>query len=164
MDMNKTLVAYFSCTGTTRRAAQALAAAVDADVYEIRPQIPYTPADLDWRNKKSRSSVEMNDPGFRPALADKNAAIDAYNTIFVGFPIWWYVAPTIINTFLETYDFSGKRIILFATSGGSGFGKTVANLKDSAPGAMIVEGKLLNGTQSIAGLKSWVDSIQSLCS
>ena len=95
MDMNKTLVAYFSCTGTTRRAAQALAAAVDADVYEIRPQIPYTPADLDWRNKKSRSSVEMNDPGFRPALADKNAAIDAYNTIFVGFPIWWYVAPTI---------------------------------------------------------------------
>ena len=120
MDMNKTLVAYFSCTVTTRRAAQALAAAVDADVYEIRPQIPYTPADLDWRNKKSRSSVEMNDPGFRPALADKNAAIDAYNTIFVGFPIWWYVAPTIINTFLETYDFSGKRIILFATSGGSG--------------------------------------------
>ena len=108
MDMNKTLVAYFSCTGTTRRAAQALAAAVDADVYEIRPQIPYTPADLDWRNKKSRSSVEMNDPGFRPALADKNAAIDAYNTIFVGFPIWWYVAPTIINTFLETYDSQGK--------------------------------------------------------
>ena len=116
MDMNKTLVAYFSCTGTTRRAAQALAAAVDADVYEIRPQIPYTPADLDWRNKKSRSSVEMNDPDFRPALADKNAAIGAYNTIFVGFPIWWYVAPTIINTFLETYDFSGKRVILFATS------------------------------------------------
>ena len=159
MDMNKTLVAYFSCTGTTRRAAQALAAAVDGDVYGIRPQIPYTPADLDWRNKKSRSSVEMNDPDFRPALADKNAAIDAYNTIFVGFPIWWYVAPTIINTFLETYDFSGKRIILFATSGGSGFGKTVANLKDSAPGATIVEGKLLNGTQSVAGLKSWVDSI-----
>lgn len=102
---------------------------MDADVYEIRPQIPYTPADLDWRNKKSRSSVEMNDPDFRPALADKNAAIDAYNTIFVGFPIWWYVAPTIINTFLETYDFSGKRVILFATSGGSGFGKTAAALK-----------------------------------
>ena len=135
MDMNKTLVAYFSCTGTTRRAAQALAAAVDADVYEIRPQIPYTPADLDWRNKKSRSSVEMNDPDFRPALADKNAAIGAYNTIFVGFPIWWYVAPTIINTFLESYDFTGKKIATFATSGGSGMGKTDSILKKCAPNA-----------------------------
>ena len=160
MDMNKTLVAYFSCTGTTRRAAQALAAAVDADVYEIRPQIPYTPADLDWRNKKSRSSVEMNDPGFRPALADKNAAIDAYNTIFVGFPIWWYVAPTIINTFLETYGFSGKRVILFATSGGSGFGKTAAALKKSlSPDAALVEGKLLNTGLSPADLRAWRQSL-----
>ena len=160
MDMNKTLVAYFSCTGTTRRAAQALAAAVDADVYYIRPQIPYTPADLDWRNKKSRSSVEMNDPDFRPALADKNAAIDAYNTIFVGFPIWWYVAPTIINTFLETYDFSGKRVILFATSGGSGFGKTAAALKKSlSPDAALVEGKLLNTGLSPADLRAWCQSL-----
>ena len=160
MDMNKTLVAYFSCTGTTRRAAHALAAAVDADVYEIRPQIPYTPADLDWRNKKSRSSVEMNDPDFRPALADKNAAIGAYNTIFVGFPIWWYVAPTIINTFLETYDFSGKRIILFATSGGSGFGKTAAALKKSlSPDAALVEGKLLNTGLSPADLRAWRQSL-----
>lgn len=160
MDMNKTLVAYFSCTGTTRRAAHALAAAVDADVYEIRPQIPYTPADLDWRNKKSRSSVEMNDPDFRPALADKNAAIDAYNTIFVGFPIWWYVAPTIINTFLETYDFSGKRVILFATSGGSGFGKTAAALKKSlSPDAALVEGKLLNTGLSPADLRAWCQSL-----
>ena len=152
MDMNKTLVAYFSCTGTTRRAAQALAAAVDADVYEIRPQIPYTPADLDWRNK--------NDPDFRPALADKNAAIDAYNTIFVGFPIWWYVAPTIINTFLETYDFSGKRVILFATSGGSGFGKTAAALKKSlSPDAALVEGKLLNTGLSPADLRAWCQSL-----
>ena len=160
MDMNKTLVAYFSCTGTTRRAAQALAAAVDADVYEIRPQIPYTPADLDWRNKKSRSSVEMNDPDFRPALADKNAAIGAYNTIFVGFPIWWYVAPTIINTFLETYDFSGKRVILFATSGGSGFGETAAALKKSlSPDAALVEGKLLNTGLSPADLRAWRQSL-----
>ena len=158
MDINKTLVAYFSCTGTTRRAAQALAAAVDADVYEIRPQIPYTPADLDWRNKKSRSSVEMNDPGFRPALADKNAAIDAYNTIFVGFPIWWYVAPTIINTFLETYDFSGKRIILFATSGGSGFGKTVSRLEGSVDkSAEFVSEKLLNRAGK-AEIESWLKS------
>ena len=153
MDMNKTLVAYFSCTGTTRRAAQALAAAVDADVYEIRLQIPYTPADLDWRNKKSRSSVEMNDPDFRPALADKNAAIGAYNTIFVGFPIWWYVAPTIINTFLETYDFSGKRVILFATSGGSGFGET------AAADAALVEGKLLNTGRSPADFRAWRQSL-----
>ena len=160
MDMSKTLVAYFSCTGTTRRAAQALAAAVDADVYEIRPQSPYTPADLDWRNKKSRSSVEMNDPDFRPALADKNAAIGAYNTIFVGFPIWWYVAPTIINTFLETYDFSGKRVILFATSGGSGFGETAAALKKSlSPDTALVEGKLLNTGLSPADLRAWRQSL-----
>ena len=160
MDMNKTLVAYFSCTGTTRRAAQALAAAVDADVYEIRPQIPYTPADLDWRNKKSRSSVEMNDPDFRPALADKNAAIDAYNTIFVGFPIWWYVAPTIINTFLESYAFSGKTIVLFATSGGSGFGNTVAELKGSVSDTTIIkEGKVFNSGVSKEQLSSWVNDL-----
>lgn len=157
MDMNKTLVAYFSCTGTTRRAAQALAAAVDADVYEIRPQIPYTPADLDWRNKKSRSSVEMNDPDFRPALADKNAAIDAYNTIFVGFPIWWYVAPTIINTFLESYDFTGKKIATFATSGGSGMGKTDSILKKCAPNADWKEGKRFGSADKNA-LKAWAES------
>lgn len=157
MDMNKTLVAYFSCTGTTRRAAQALAAAVDADVYEIRPQIPYTPADLDWRNKKSRSSVEMNDPDFRPALADKNAAIGAYNTIFVGFPIWWYVAPTIINTFLESYDFTGKKIATFATSGGSGMGKTDSILKKCAPNADWKEGKRFGSADKNA-LKAWAES------
>lgn len=110
-------------------------------------------------DKKSRSTVEMQDKRSRPAIAAPCSNLADYDTIFVGFPIWWYVAPTIINTFLESGDFSGKKIVLFATSGGSGFGKTVANLKDSAPGAMIVEGKLLNGTQSIAGLKSWVDSI-----
>ena len=117
-------------------------------------------ADLNWMDKKSRSSVEMSDKKFRPEISDIDVSVEQYDEIILGFPIWWYVAPTIINTFLESGDFSGKKIVLFATSGGSGFGKTVANLKDSAPGAMIVEGKLLNGTQSIAGLKSWVDSIQ----
>ena len=159
MDMNKTLVAYFSCTGTTRRAAQALAAAVDADVYEIRPQIPYTPADLDWRNKKSRSSVEMNGPGFRPALADKNAAIDAYNTIFVGFPIWWYVAPTIINTFLESYRLDGKVIVPFATSGGSGMGRTNQGLQGSCRGADLREGRCFRAGASATELKAWIDGL-----
>ena len=158
--MSKILVAYFSASGVTAGAARKIAEAVGGDLFEIRPEEPYTAADLDWRNKKSRSSVEMNDPGFRPALADKNAAIDAYNTIFVGFPIWWYVAPTIINTFLETYDFSGKRIILFATSGGSGFGKTAAALKKSlSPDAALVEGKLLNTGLSPADLRAWCQSL-----
>ena len=158
--MSKTLVAYFSASGVTERVARTLASAIDADLYQIEPQKPYTAADLNWNDRASRSSVEMNDPGFRPALADKNAAIDAYNTIFVGFPIWWYVAPTIINTFLETYDFSGKRVILFATSGGSGFGKTAAALKKSlSPDAALVEGKLLNTGLSPADLRAWRQSL-----
>ena len=157
--MSKKLVAYFSASGTTAAVAKTLAEAVNAGFYEIRPQIPYTRADLDWMNKKSRSSVEMNDKSFRPPLADKDARIKDYDTIFLGFPIWWYVAPTIINTFLESYDFTGKTIILFATSGGSGFGETVAGLKDSAPGAMIREGKLLNGHQSKESLAAWVNSL-----
>ena len=157
--MSKKLVAYFSASGTTKKAAERLAKAAGADLFEIRPAIPYTSADLNWMDKKSRSSVEMNDPDSRPEIAETMPNMADYDTVFIGFPIWWYVAPTIINTFLESGDFSGKKIVLFATSGGSGFGKTVANLKDSAPGATIVEGKLLNGTQSVAGLKSWVDSI-----
>ena len=157
--MSKTLVAYFSASGVTARAAKEIADAVGADLYEIRPAEPYSQADLNWMDKKSRSTVEMQDKSSRPAIAAPCSNLADYDTIFVGFPIWWYVAPTIINTFLESGDFSGKKIVLFATSGGSGFGKTVANLKDSAPGATIVEGKLLNGTQSVAGLKSWVDSI-----
>ena len=157
--MKKVLVAYFSAGGVTARAAKEIAEAVGADLYEIRPVQPYTDGDLNWMDKKSRSTVEMQDKSSRPAIAAPCSNLADYDTIFVGFPIWWYVAPTIINTFLESGDFSGKKIVLFATSGGSGFGKTVANLKDSAPGATIVEGKLLNGTQSVAGLKSWVDSI-----
>ncbi|MCQ2448614.1 MAG: flavodoxin [Clostridia bacterium] len=146
--MEKTLVAYFSASGNTKKKAEAIAEGLGADLYEIVPETLYTKEDLNWMNKKSRSSVEMNDKTFRPQLADKDAHIENYDRIVLGFPIWWYVAPTIINTFLESYDFSGKKIILFATSGGSAFGKTVSELAPSAPGAEIVEGKLVNGTLS----------------
>ncbi len=151
----KKLVAYFSASGTTRKVAEELAAAIGADVYEIRPKAPYTRADLDWMDKKSRSTLEMKDPSSRPELADRDARIAEYDEVFLGFPIWWYVAPTIINTFLESYDFSGKKIVLFATSGGSGFGRTREGLSKSAKGATIVEGGLLNGRHSSSELKSW---------
>ena len=158
--MSKTLVAYFSASGTTARVAKELAQAAGADLYEIRPAVPYTKADLNWMDKNSRSTVEMNDKSSRPTLADRDADIAAYDTILLGFPIWWYVAPTIINTFLESYDFSGKKIVLFATSGGSGFGRTVAGLKPSvAADTVIVEGKLLNGRQTAESLKAWAKSI-----
>lgn len=158
--MNKILVAYFSAGGTTAATAKGLAQASGADLYEIRPEVPYTSADLDWTNQKSRSSMEMKDKEFRPALADKDAEIDAYETIFLGFPIWWYVAPTIINTFLESYDFSGKKIVLFATSGGSGFGNTLRELSKSVNGtAAMTEGRILNGKHSADDLKAWVNSI-----
>ncbi|MGN9154756.1 flavodoxin [Bariatricus sp. HCP3S3_E12] len=142
--MAKTLVAYFSASGVTKKTAEKLAAAAKADIYEIKPAVPYTKADLNWMDKKSRSSVEMGDKSFRPEIAKDGLVLTQYDTVLIGFPIWWYVAPTIINTFLESYDFSDKKIVLFATSGGSGFGNTVAELKPSAPGAEIVEGKLLN--------------------
>ena len=145
-NVGKTLVAYFSASGTTPRIAKELAQAAGADIYEIRPAVPYTKADLNWMDKKSRSSVEMNDKSSRPALADKDANITAYDTILLGFPIWWYVAPTIINSFLESYDFSGKKIVLFATSGGSS-------------DTVITEGKMLNGHQSAASLDAWVRTI-----
>lgn len=157
--MSKTLVAYFSASGTTQRAADKLAKAAGADLYEIRPAVPYTRADLDWMDKKSRSTLEMKDPSFRPELSDKDADIASYDRIFLGFPIWWYVAPTLINTFLESYDFTGKEIVLFATSGGSGFGKTVQALEPSCPGAVIKEGRLLNGGMSEAELKTWAESV-----
>ena len=157
--MSKTLVAYFSASGTTQRAADKLAKAAGADLYEIRPAVPYTRADLNWMDKKSRSTLEMKDPSFRPELADKDADIASYDRIFLGFPIWWYVAPTLINTFLESYDFTGKEIVLFATSGGSGFGKTVQALEPSCPGAVIKEGRLLNGGMSEAELKTWAESV-----
>ena len=158
--MAKTLVAYFSATGRTAKAAELLADALGADIHEIQPKVPYTKADLNWLNKKSRSSVEMNNKTFRPEIAESNVQIAEYDVIFLGFPIWWYVAPTIINTFLESSDFSGKKIILFATSGGSKFGKTVEELKVSGSAdTEIVEGKLLNGRQSIASVKAWTDTL-----
>ena len=142
--MAKTLVAYFSASGVTKKTAEKLAAAAKADIYEIKPAVPYTKADLNWMDKKSRSSVEMENKSFRPEIVKDDLDLSQYDTILVGFPIWWYVAPTIINTFLESYDFAGKKIALFATSGGSGFGNTVKELKPSAPEAEIMEGKLLN--------------------
>ena len=157
--MSKTLVAYFSASGVTEKAAQNLAKAAGADLYQIRPAVPYTGADLNWMDKKSRSSVEMNDKSSRPAIADKDAHIEQYDTIFLGFPIWWYVAPTIINTFLESYDWTGKKIVLFATSGGSGLGKTANDLRAVCPAADIKDGKLLNGRPSAAALGSWVKEL-----
>nr|WP_316614820.1 flavodoxin [uncultured Ruminococcus sp.] len=155
--MSKQLVAYFSASGTTARVAKDLAKAAGADLYEIRPETPYTRADLNWQDKNSRSSLEMRDKYSRPTLADRDANIAEYDTVFVGFPIWWYVAPTIINSFLEAYDFSGKKIVLFATSGGSGFGKAVVGLQPSAPDAVIVEGALLNGRPNAAKLKAFAE-------
>ena len=155
--MPKKLIAYFSASGTTASVAKALAKAADADLYEIKPQIPYTKADLNWMDKQSRSSLEMRDRSSRPALADTDANIAQYVTIFVGFPIWWYVAPTIINSFLEAYDFSGKKIVLFATSGGSGFGKAVEGLQKSAPTAEITEGKILNGRPDEKALRTFAE-------
>ena len=156
--MGKILVAYFSASGTTAKLAANLASAINADLHEIQPQILYTREDVDWTNRKSRSSMEMNDKSFRPAIANRVENMDMYDTIFVAFPIWWYVAPTIVNTFLEKYDLSGKKIVLFATSGGSGFGNTVSELQPSAPNAQIVEGKLLN-RMSKQEISEWVKSL-----
>lgn len=147
--MGKKLVAYFSASGTTKKTAEMLAQAAEADLYEITPKVAYTQADLNWMDKKSRSSVEMSDKKFRPEIEEKDAHISEYDEIILGFPIWWYVAPTIVNTFLEKYDFTGKKIVLFATSGGSGFGNTVKELQPSAPNAEFVEGKVLNNKQEI---------------
>ena len=153
------LVAYFSATGTTARAAKTLAAAVGADLYEIRPAVPYTSADLNWMDKGSRSSREMQDKQSRPALADTDAPVAGHDVIFLGFPVWWYVAPTLLNTFLEAYDFTGKTIVLFATSGGSNLGKSAAGLRPSAPGAKIVDGRMLNGRPNEAELKAWAEGL-----
>ncbi len=141
----KKLVAYFSASGVTKKAAEKLAELAGADLFEIKPAVPYTRADLDWTDKNSRSTVEMNDPASRPEIAEKCENMDEYDTVFVGFPIWWYVAPTIIDTFLESYDFSGKTVIPFATSGGSGMGKTVEVLRGVCPKAAFKDGIMLNG-------------------
>ncbi len=156
--MSKKLVAYFSATGTTRKTAAALAEAIGADIFEIVPKIPYTKADLDWTDSSSRSTVEMKDSSSRPAIAAKCGNISDYDVIFVGFPIWWYVAPTIINAFLESYDLAGKTIVPFATSGGSGMGKTNERLAPSCKGSRLLEGKVLTSAQNKA-LAEWVNGL-----
>lgn len=156
--MSKRLVAYFSASGATGKVAKMVAEAAGADLYEIRPKQLYTKADLNWMDQNARSTIEMKDKKIRPEIVDTDAKIAEYDEILIGFPIWWYVAPTIIHTFLEKYDFTGKKIVLFATSGGSGFGNTVKELEPSAPGATIVEGKLLNNA-SKQQIESWVATL-----
>ncbi len=156
--MSNKLVAYFSATGTTKKLAENLANCIGADLYEIIPEEPYTNADLNWMDKNSRSSIEMKDDSSRPAIKEKVNNIDQYDTIYVGFPIWWYTAPTIINTFLESYNLEGKTIIPFATSGGSGMGNTSNDLKTSAPNATVLEGKKFSASVSESELRSWADS------
>ena len=153
--MSRKLVAYFSASGVTGRVAELLAETIGADLFSIEPEIPYTKADLDWMDKKSRSSVEMNNPSSRPAIARKRDNMDEYDIIYVGFPIWWYVAPTIINTFLESYDMTGKTIIPFATSGGSGMGKTNEKLMPSCEGARLLEGKVFKEDVGREELVEW---------
>ena len=157
--MSKTLVAYFSASGVTAKLAKSLAQVTGADLHEIQPAEPYSSADLDWTNKKSRSSVEMNDPSYRPAIGNQVADMEQYDTVFVGFPIWWYVAPTIINTFLESYDFSGKTVIPFATSGGSGMGDTDRVLKGCCSRDPRWKQGRRFGSVKAADLKSWVDGL-----
>lgn len=156
----KTLVAYFSCSGVTKKAAEALAGVAGADLFEIKPAVPYTKADLNWMDKKARSTVEMEDKASRPAIAGQVPDMSAYSVIFVGFPIWWYIAPTIVNTFLESCDLSGQTIVPFATSGSSGFGETLKYLKPSCPDTVKWQpGRMLNGRLSETELTAWVQSV-----
>lgn len=158
--MKKALVAYFSCSGVTAKLAQNVAKAAGADIYEIKPEKPYTSADLNWNDRNSRSSKEMNDKSYRPAISGKVENMSDYDTVFVGFPIWWYVAPTIINTFLESYDFSGKTVIPFATSGGSGTGETDKYLHSSCSNAVNWRpAKRFSAGTSVDVLKDWIDSL-----
>ncbi len=154
--MSKTLVAYFSASGVTAGIANETAEAVGADIYEIRPKEAYTPADLNWMDKQSRSSVEMNDPDCRPAIAEPVSGMEDYSTVFLGFPVWWYIEPRIVDTFIESYDFSGKTIIPFATSGGSGIGKAENSLKAHCSAANWGKGRLLNGSDAAGWAKSMV--------
>ena len=157
--MNKKLVAYFSASGVTAKVAQTLAEAIDADIFEIAPKVPYTRADLNWMDKNARSTIEMNDPTSRPEIEAKPGNMNEYDIVFVGFPIWWYVAPTIINTFLESCNLTGKTIIPFATSGGSGMGKTNEKLAPSCSGARLLEGKVWGSGVSGKELAAWVESL-----
>ena len=157
----KALVAYFSATGTTQKVAENLAQALQADIYEIKPAVPYTAADLNWRDKTSRSSVEMSKEDSRPEMAENDISVQAYDVIYLGFPIWWGTAPRIVKTFLEKHDFSNKTIVLFATSGSSGMGNTAEDLKPSvATLAHIKTGNVLNGNPSVEELKYWAESFK----
>lgn len=156
----KKLVAYFSASGVTAQLAKKMASAVGGDLHEIIPKEKYTSADLNWTNKNSRSSVEMNDKSFRPAIANKVKNIEQYDVIYIGFPIWWYVAPTIINTFLESYDLSVKTIIPFATSGGSGMGNTNAELAPSCKGAILKNGKRFSPSATESELAAWSKTVE----
>ncbi len=160
--MNNTLVAFFSPTGTTKASAEKLADILNADLYEICPQVPYTAADLDWRDENSRSSVEMKNPDSRPAIADHNADVEAYDSILIGFPIWWYTAPTIINTFIESYDFTGKNIVIFATSGGTSIMKAVMDLSDALKGKGSIRGSMLTSNPICTDemLEDWARGLQ----
>ena len=158
--MSKKLVAYFSASGTTKKAAERLAKATGADLFEIKPKVPYSSADLNWMDKKSRSSVEMSDPSSRPEIAEKIPNLADYDTVFLGFPIWWYVAPTIVNTFLESCDLTGKTVVPFATSGGSGMGGTNKALAPSCKGARLVEGKVFRSNTSTDTLREWVKTLK----
>ena len=157
--MSRKFAAYFSMSGTTAQVAEKLAEAIGADIFAIEPEVPYTKADLNWMDKKARSTVEMNDPNSRPTIAAKRDNMAEYDVIFVGFPIWWYVAPTIINTFLESYDLSGKVIVPFATSGGSGMGQTNARLAPSCKGAKLLEGKVFKRSASRKELADWAEGL-----
>ena len=152
--MSKTLVAYFSASGVTARVAKDVADAAGADLYEIRPAQPYSPGDLDWMDKKSRSTLEMNDPACRPAIEGQVNGMEQYDTILIGFPIWWYVEPRIVDTFLDSYDFSGKTLIPFATSGGSGISKAQKSLQEHCPVANWKQGQLLNGSSAAGWAKN----------
>lgn len=157
--MTRSLVAYFSASGNTKIVASNLADACGADSFEIKPVIPYTRADLNWMDKQSRSSIEMNDPSSRPEIAEKISNAEKYEVVFIGFPIWWYTAPTIIKTFLESYDFTGKMIVPFATSGGSGLGDTCRILQGIVPTSKVMEGKMFNGNVSLQDMKRWINMI-----
>lgn len=159
--MSRKLVAYFSASGVTAKVAEKLSEAIGADLYAIEPEVPYTKADIDWMDKKSRSTIEMNNPASRPAIAGKRDNMNDYDTVFVGFPIWWYVAPTIINTFLESYDLTGKTIIPFATSGGSDMGKTNEKLLPSCKGAKLLDGKVFKASVSGADLAKWAEGLEN---
>ena len=153
----KALVAYFSCSGVTKNIAEKIAKAANADITEIQPKIPYTKEDLDWTNSRSRSSVEMKDSSSRPEIIKKDINIDSYDAVFLGFPIWWYVAPTVINTFLESYNFSGKTIIPFCTSGGSGFGNTQKILEKLCEDSVKwLPGKRFNANASDGVIEEWI--------